>query len=129
MKYSIACTRLSLNLGLRLIRDSSAKMSSYCLSRYPTISEKLRVGNISDAEAVSTSSPAYLASLSIWSPNPGVSTMVKEIRVPSSSSSSSEVVLVSVRQVSTDIHTNSDGLNLDTILNMGGASIIRVFVS
>jgi hypothetical protein len=55
--------------------------------------------------------------------------MVKEIRVPSSSSSSSEVVLVSVRQVSTDIHTNSDGLNLDTILNMGGASIIRVFVS
>lgn len=41
MKYSMACTRLSLNLGLRLIRDSSAKMSSYCLSRYPTISEKL----------------------------------------------------------------------------------------
>lgn len=32
---------------------------------------------------------AYLASLSIWSPKPGVSTMVKEIRVPSSSNSSS----------------------------------------
>lgn len=32
---------------------------------------------------------ANLASLSIWSPNPGVSTMVSEIRVPSSSSSSS----------------------------------------
>lgn len=30
-----------------------------------------------------------LASLSIWSPNPGVSTMVREIRVPSSSNSSS----------------------------------------
>ena len=31
----------------------------------------------------------YLASLSIWSPKPGVSTIVREIRVPSSSSSSS----------------------------------------
>lgn len=31
----------------------------------------------------------YLASLSIWSPNPGVSTMVNEIRVPSSSNSNS----------------------------------------
>lgn len=31
----------------------------------------------------------YLASLSTWSPKPGVSTMVREIRVPSSSSSSS----------------------------------------
>ena len=31
----------------------------------------------------------YLASLSIWSPNPGVSTMVSEMRVPSSSSSNS----------------------------------------
>lgn len=31
----------------------------------------------------------YLASLSIWSPKPGVSTMVREIRVPSSSSSNS----------------------------------------
>jgi len=30
---------------------------------------------------------AYLASLSIWSPKPGVSTMVNDIRVPSSSSS------------------------------------------
>jgi hypothetical protein len=29
----------------------------------------------------------YLASLSIWSPKPGVSTMVREMRVPSSSSS------------------------------------------
>ena len=34
--------------------------------------------------------PPYLASLSIWSPNPGVSTMVSEMRVPSSSSSSSD---------------------------------------
>lgn len=32
---------------------------------------------------------ADLASLSIWSPNPGVSTIVKDIRVPSSSSSNS----------------------------------------
>ena len=31
----------------------------------------------------------HLDSLSIWSPNPGVSTTVSEIRVPSSSSSSS----------------------------------------
>lgn len=41
MKYSVTWTRLSLKRGLRLMRDSSAKMSSYCLSRYPTISEKL----------------------------------------------------------------------------------------
>lgn len=33
---------------------------------------------------------SYLASLSIWSPNPGVSTTVREMRVPSSSSSSSD---------------------------------------
>ena len=32
---------------------------------------------------------ADLASLSIWSPNPGVSTIVKDMRVPSSSSSNS----------------------------------------
>ena len=32
---------------------------------------------------------SYLASLSIWSPKPGVSTMVREMRVPSSSNSSS----------------------------------------
>lgn len=32
---------------------------------------------------------AYLSSLLMLSPNPGVSTIVKEIRVPSSSSSSS----------------------------------------
>lgn len=41
MKYKRAWTRLSRNLGLRLILDSSAKMSSYWRSRYPTISEKL----------------------------------------------------------------------------------------
>ena len=32
---------------------------------------------------------SYLASLSIWSPKPGVSTMVREMRVPSSSNSNS----------------------------------------
>jgi len=32
---------------------------------------------------------AYLASLSIWSPKPGVSTMVRDMRVPSSSNSNS----------------------------------------
>lgn len=36
---------------------------------------------------------SYLASLSIESPNPGVSTMVREMRVPSSSSSSSMTVV------------------------------------
>jgi hypothetical protein len=41
MKYNMTCTRLSLKRGLRLIRLSSARMSSYCRSRYPTISEKL----------------------------------------------------------------------------------------
>lgn len=35
----------------------------------------------------------YLASLSIWSPKPGVSTTVREMRVPSSSSSSSAAQL------------------------------------
>ena len=33
---------------------------------------------------------SYLASLSTWSPNPGVSTIVSEMRVPSSSNSSSK---------------------------------------
>ena len=35
-------------------------------------------------------SSAYQASLSIWSPNPGVSTTVRDTRVPSSSNSSSD---------------------------------------
>ncbi len=34
---------------------------------------------------------SYLASLSIWSPKPGVSTIVREMRVPSSSNSNSAV--------------------------------------
>jgi hypothetical protein len=38
----------------------------------------------------------YLASLSIWSPKPGVSTMVREMRVPSSSNSNSAVPSVGV---------------------------------
>jgi hypothetical protein len=33
--------RLSLNLGFLLILDSSAKISSYCLSRYPKMASKL----------------------------------------------------------------------------------------
>jgi hypothetical protein len=33
MKYSSTCTRSSRNRGLRLIRDSSARMPSYCRSR------------------------------------------------------------------------------------------------
>jgi len=37
---------LSLNRGLRLIRDSSARMSSYWRSRYPTISPKLTKGSV-----------------------------------------------------------------------------------
>lgn len=74
---------------------------------------------------------AYLASLSIWSPNPGVSTMVKEMRVPSSSSSSSDLSRqpdVNIREPQAPSRTNSDGLDLDAILDVNIGGIVRVLV-
>ena len=76
----------------------------------------------------------YLASLSIWSPNPGVSTIVSEIRVPSSSSSNSGRNASAVVQASTLAYcliqqpTNSDWLDLYTLFNMRGGWVVRVFV-
>ena len=58
--------------------------------------------------------------------------MVNEIRVPSSSSSSSSIG-VSLPIVQADVHgesirTNGDGLDLDTILDMGIARVIGILV-
>ena len=78
IKYNNACTRLSRKRGLRLIRDSSARMSSYCRSRYPTISWKLWIQSLSKRKPSCVFS-RYHRSLSILSPNPGVSTIVSEI--------------------------------------------------
>lgn len=58
--------------------------------------------------------------------------MVNEMRVPSSSSSSSGIG-VSLPIVQADVHggsirTNSDGLDLDTILDVGIARVIGILV-
>lgn len=77
----------------------------------------------------------YLASLSIWSPNPGVSTMVSEMRVPSSSSSARKsqrachdgirmAMMATARP-----RTNCDGLDLNTLLDMRGGWVVGVLVS
>ncbi len=74
----------------------------------------------------------YLASLSTWSPKPGVSTIVSEIRVPSSSNSSSDGrVSHHIKHTpggSIMLHTNCQRLNLDTFLDVGAIGIVRVLV-
>jgi hypothetical protein len=73
--------------------------------------------------------PPYLASLSIWSPNPGVSTIVKEMRVPSSSNSNSTIPLVSLlsgQEDLSEIRTNGDGLDLDAFLEVCIGRIISI---
>lgn len=73
---------------------------------------------------------AHLDSLSTWSPNPGVSTTVNEIRVPSSSSSSS-VDEYEHRGSGEDslsgYRTNGDGLYLNTSLDVciGGIVLLN----
>lgn len=73
----------------------------------------------------------YLASLSIWSPKPGVSTMVREMRVPSSSSSNSvadsQHVYFEELAVETPIElTNCDGLYPDALFNVRIGGIVGV---
>jgi hypothetical protein len=74
----------------------------------------------------------YLASLSISSPKPGVSTIVREMRVPSSSSSSSvQDISICPRLealAETARHTDSDGLDLDTLLGSSIADIVALLV-
>ena len=89
MKYKHACTRLSLNRGFRLMRDCSAKMSSYWRSKWLTISWKLHHSNILNKTDVVKEDRPHANSLSMLSPNPGVSTIVSAMRTPSSSSSTS----------------------------------------
>jgi hypothetical protein len=76
--------------------------------------------------------PAYLASLSIWSPKPGVSTTVSEMRVPSSSSSrerqSAHMFLPPSSKRASCQRTDGDGLDLDALLDMGCVGIIRILV-
>lgn len=73
---------------------------------------------------------AHLDSLSTWSPKPGVSTTVKEIRVPSSSSSSSvdeDEHRGSGEDSLSEYRTNGDGLYLDTALDVciGGIVLLN----
>lgn len=72
---------------------------------------------------------ANLASLSIWSPKPGVSTIVNEIRVPSSSRSSSgdTVLALQCLEAWVIIPTDCDLLNLDALFEMGVRCIVCVF--
>jgi hypothetical protein len=71
---------------------------------------------------------SYLASLSIWSPKPGVSTIVREIRVPSSSNSSSGGFISFPSDMNRFIatRTNSDGLDSDTLFKVGVGRIICI---
>lgn len=73
---------------------------------------------------------SYLASLSISSPKPGVSTIVRETQVRSSSSSSS-VVRATVKDSPSDWsykRTNGNGLDLKPLLRVGATLGIRVRV-
>jgi len=60
------------------------------------VADDLREANrtLSTPSRIATDITTDLASLSIWSPKPGVSTIVSEIRVPSSSNSSSRMSLM-----------------------------------
>ena len=74
-----------------------------------------------------------LASLSTWSPKPGVSTMVSEMRVPSSSSSSSvghvrNPWVQGPGRISARKHTDGEGLDLDAVLDVRGRRIVRLLV-
>lgn len=72
----------------------------------------------------------HLASLSMRSPNPGVSTMVREMRVPSSSSSvylsMGDPAIGSGRGDSR--RTDGQGLDLDALLLVGRVGVIAVLV-
>ena len=67
-------------------------------------------------------------SLSMLSPKPGVSTMVRAMRTPSSSSSVAVVEChagISKRHVKERrLRTNVDGLDLDTLLNVCGLRVV-----
>ena len=60
------------------------------------VADDLREANrtLSTPSRIATDITTDLASLSIWSPKPGVSTIVSEMRVPSSSNSSSRMSLM-----------------------------------
>jgi hypothetical protein len=70
----------------------------------------------------------YLASLSTWSPNPGVSTMVSEMRVPSSSSSGTGSANCAANDNPLSRHTDGDGLDLDALLNVCRGGVVRLLM-
>lgn len=77
----------------------------------------------------SSPSPTHLSSLSISSPKPGVSTMVRNMQVRSSSSSiSARQALKSPRMSASKRHTNSNRLNLKPLLRECAIFSIRVSV-
>ena len=69
---------------------------------------------------------SYLASLSIWSPNPGVSTIVNEMRVPSSSNSNSASYQSLFVHIRSELRTNGDRLDSDTFLEMCICRIVGI---
>jgi hypothetical protein len=66
----------------------------------------------------------YANSLSMLSPKPGVSTIVRAIRTPSSSSSGSSQQTRKTERMK-KIRTNIDGLDSDTFLDMSGLRRVR----
>ena len=70
---------------------------------------------------------AYLASLSIWSPKPGVSTMVRAMRTPSSSSSVHTRKEMTTRQQLL-LRTDVDRLDPDTLFDMRSLRAIADFM-
>lgn len=120
----MAWTRLSRKRGLRLMRDSSARMSSYWRSMYPAISWKLywRTSHSQRDQLPATAfsqRKTYVNSLSMLSPNPGVSTIVNEILTPSSSSSASSTHFSShYTRRYVVVLTDGDGLDSDALLDV-----------
>ena len=72
----------------------------------------------------------YANSLSILSPNPGVSTMVRAIRTPSSSSSADfGLTEKRLRKGLRDLLTNVDWLNSNPLFNMRSLRIVGNLMS
>ena len=70
----------------------------------------------------------YLASLSIWSPKPGVSTMVSEMRVPSSSSSVCSLARLLCVWPLMRRHTNDGRVDLNALLEVSYCWVVGLLV-
>lgn len=73
----------------RITLDTGLHCKNIIVLAFKVANDFTKARSLSVATSLGYQDQPYLASLSIWSPKPGVSTMVREMRVPSSSNSNS----------------------------------------